>query len=69
MAERMPRNNCTIEDALPETMILQINSECIGGKYKAICGQTKNRKGGGGGNGRSIERINTCKLFAQLLLL
>lgn len=48
MAERMPRNNCTIEDALPETMILQINSECIGGKYKAICGQTKNRKGGGG---------------------
>lgn len=45
MAERMPRNNCMIEDALSETMILQINSDCIGGKHKAICGQTKNRAG------------------------
>lgn len=66
MANQMTCNNCTIEDAFSEMMILQINSKYIGGKYKAICGQTENR---GEKNGRSIVYINPCKLFTQLWLL
>lgn len=65
MANWMTCNNCTIEDAFSEMMILQINSKYIGGKYKAICGQTENR----GKNERSVGPINPCKLFTQLSLL
>lgn len=62
MANQMTCNSCTIEDAFSEMMILQINSKYIEGKYKAICGQTENRRK----NERSIGHINPCKLFAQL---
>lgn len=44
MATWVTCSNCRIEDAFSEMMILQINSEYIGGKYKAICGQTENKR-------------------------